>query len=237
MTAPEPARPVVIENCAIATMDGRRHDDSGAEYRDGFSDCADCAVALVDTPPAPAEKPRHHREPLIHGPFSPEDDTVELLRTNAVEAEVIAARLPGKFFAQIMPDKIGVAQVILETLPKSGLYLLQQGRNLLGINEIVHLSLGKDNFRPQGTDNLLTPVRQVRGQSGGTHGYGKAHFQDHLPAVPGHGPGEVKEFQGEAVGEKTAQEQAFRHGIVRIGRKQFYLLYLYTKLWQKATQR
>jgi CO/xanthine dehydrogenase Mo-binding subunit len=25
--------PVVIENCAIATMDGRQHDDSGAEHR------------------------------------------------------------------------------------------------------------------------------------------------------------------------------------------------------------
>ena len=35
MTAPRVAGPVVIENCAVATMDGRRHDDSGAEYRDG----------------------------------------------------------------------------------------------------------------------------------------------------------------------------------------------------------
>jgi hypothetical protein len=36
--APATARnhgPVVIENCAIATMDGRQHDDSGAEYRSG----------------------------------------------------------------------------------------------------------------------------------------------------------------------------------------------------------
>ena len=35
MTAPQAARPVVIENCAIATMDGGRHDDSGAEHRGG----------------------------------------------------------------------------------------------------------------------------------------------------------------------------------------------------------
>ena len=35
MTAPELAGPVVIENCAIATMDGGRHDDCGAEFRDG----------------------------------------------------------------------------------------------------------------------------------------------------------------------------------------------------------
>jgi cytosine/adenosine deaminase-related metal-dependent hydrolase len=35
VTAAEQARPVVIENCAVATMDGPRHDDSGAEYRSG----------------------------------------------------------------------------------------------------------------------------------------------------------------------------------------------------------
>jgi len=35
MTAAEAPGSVVIENCAIATMDGPRHDDSGAEYRSG----------------------------------------------------------------------------------------------------------------------------------------------------------------------------------------------------------
>jgi cytosine/adenosine deaminase-related metal-dependent hydrolase len=35
MTAADQAGSVVIENCAIATMDGPRHDDSGAEYRSG----------------------------------------------------------------------------------------------------------------------------------------------------------------------------------------------------------
>jgi cytosine/adenosine deaminase-related metal-dependent hydrolase len=35
MTAADQARSVVIENCAIATMDGPRHDNSGAEYRSG----------------------------------------------------------------------------------------------------------------------------------------------------------------------------------------------------------
>ena len=40
MTAPglpEKTRPgpVVIRNCAIATMDGRQHDESGSEYRSG----------------------------------------------------------------------------------------------------------------------------------------------------------------------------------------------------------
>ena len=34
-----------------------------------------------------------HREPAVHSPFSPQDDTVELLRTNPIEAEVIVARL------------------------------------------------------------------------------------------------------------------------------------------------
>jgi hypothetical protein len=65
----------------------------GAEYREGFSECADCGVALANQPPAAKAKPEHHREPRVGGPFSPDDDTVELLRTNPLEAEVIAARL------------------------------------------------------------------------------------------------------------------------------------------------
>ena len=65
----------------------------GAEYREGLSQCADCGVALVDDAPPPPPKAHHHHEPVVHGPFSSEDDTVELLRTNPVEAEVIAARL------------------------------------------------------------------------------------------------------------------------------------------------
>src|SRR5438445_13491352 len=64
----------------------------GAEYRDGFTVCADCNVTLVHDPPAPRapRAPEHH---VMSGPFSPDDDTVELIRTNPVEAEVIAARL------------------------------------------------------------------------------------------------------------------------------------------------
>ena len=63
----------------------------GAEYREGFSTCSDCGVALVDTQPAP--EPKQHEHDFGHGPFSPEDDTVEFLRTNAIEADVIVARL------------------------------------------------------------------------------------------------------------------------------------------------
>ena len=36
MTAPIQSETIVIENCAIATMDGKRHDDSGTEYRSGY---------------------------------------------------------------------------------------------------------------------------------------------------------------------------------------------------------
>jgi hypothetical protein len=63
----------------------------GAEYREGFSVCADCDVELVDAPPA--AKPQKKAPRDVHGPFSPDDDTVELLRTNPIEAEVIVARL------------------------------------------------------------------------------------------------------------------------------------------------
>jgi cytosine/adenosine deaminase-related metal-dependent hydrolase len=53
MTAPELARPVVIENCAIATMDGGRHDDSGAEYRDGHIVVSGGRIAAVGEGRAP----------------------------------------------------------------------------------------------------------------------------------------------------------------------------------------
>jgi cytosine/adenosine deaminase-related metal-dependent hydrolase len=41
------AGPVVIDNCAIATMDGPRHDDSGAEYRSGHIVVADGRITAV----------------------------------------------------------------------------------------------------------------------------------------------------------------------------------------------
>jgi len=64
----------------------------GAEYRDGFGRCADCDVPLVETPPVPPERHRHEHH-RVEGPFRPDDDTVELMRTNRLEAEVVVARL------------------------------------------------------------------------------------------------------------------------------------------------
>lgn len=62
------------------------------EYRDGIERCADCGTALVEALP-PLPEPRHESPPLVTGPFSPEDDVVELMTTTAVEAEVTAAHL------------------------------------------------------------------------------------------------------------------------------------------------
>jgi cytosine/adenosine deaminase-related metal-dependent hydrolase len=45
--------PVVIENCAIATMDGRRHDDSGAEHRGGHIVVSGGRITAVGEGPAP----------------------------------------------------------------------------------------------------------------------------------------------------------------------------------------
>jgi cytosine/adenosine deaminase-related metal-dependent hydrolase len=47
--------PLVIENCAIATMDGARHDDSGTEYRTGHIAVAGDRITAVGEGPAPAE--------------------------------------------------------------------------------------------------------------------------------------------------------------------------------------
>jgi cytosine/adenosine deaminase-related metal-dependent hydrolase len=44
---------IVIENCAIATMDGRRHDDSGAEHRSGHIVVSGGRIAAVGEGPPP----------------------------------------------------------------------------------------------------------------------------------------------------------------------------------------
>jgi cytosine/adenosine deaminase-related metal-dependent hydrolase len=44
---------VVIENCAIATMDGLAHDDSGAEHRSGYIVVSGDRIAAVGEGPAP----------------------------------------------------------------------------------------------------------------------------------------------------------------------------------------
>jgi hypothetical protein len=63
-----------------------------SEYREGFSECADCGVALVAALPiAPTAPPRP--APVPHGPRRPEDDSVELMRVSPVEAELIATQL------------------------------------------------------------------------------------------------------------------------------------------------
>ena len=60
------------------------------EYREGISRCADCRTELVGALPPPPTPPR---EAPITGPFSPDDDVVELMTTTAAEAEVTAAHL------------------------------------------------------------------------------------------------------------------------------------------------
>jgi hypothetical protein len=75
----------------------------GSEYRDGFTRCADCGVALVSDPPA-VHRDERHRERRAHDEhrehdrdeLTNDDVLVELVRVPAVEAEVLAARLRGE---------------------------------------------------------------------------------------------------------------------------------------------
>jgi hypothetical protein len=61
-----------------------------SEYREGFTECADCGTPLVDEePPEPAPPPRTESQPSL----DPADDPVELTRLGAVEAELLAAQL------------------------------------------------------------------------------------------------------------------------------------------------
>ena len=66
------------------------------EYREGIAVCADCGTALVAEPPPPRVKHREHAQShKVAGPFLPDDDLVAVATTNAVDAEMIAARLRG----------------------------------------------------------------------------------------------------------------------------------------------
>src|SRR5438445_3455874 len=57
MTAVAARGPVVIENCAIATMDGPRHDQTGAEYRSGHIVAAGGRITAVGEGAAPDGAP------------------------------------------------------------------------------------------------------------------------------------------------------------------------------------
>jgi hypothetical protein len=63
------------------------------EYRDGFTVCADCGTALVDELSPPTDD--HKVEHKLTGPFSPDDDLVHVVTTNASDAELIAGQLRG----------------------------------------------------------------------------------------------------------------------------------------------
>jgi hypothetical protein len=59
--------------------------ECGAEYRPGFTVCADCGVSLVDRRPDPADQAE--RAP------NPNRRFVELVRVSALEAPVVVNRL------------------------------------------------------------------------------------------------------------------------------------------------
>jgi hypothetical protein len=64
-----------------------------SEYRPGFTVCADCGSALVDSLAAPAEHSEHDNAPAEPGPFTDGDDVVALVELSIVEADLVAAQL------------------------------------------------------------------------------------------------------------------------------------------------
>jgi len=55
VTAPVVTGNLVIENCAIATMDGQQHDESGAEHRSGHLVVSEGRITAVGEGPAPED--------------------------------------------------------------------------------------------------------------------------------------------------------------------------------------
>jgi cytosine/adenosine deaminase-related metal-dependent hydrolase len=64
---------VVIENCAIATMDGARHDDTGTEYRAGHIVVTDGRITAVGEGPAPASSAPASSAPASSTPAGARD--------------------------------------------------------------------------------------------------------------------------------------------------------------------
>ena len=74
-----------------------------SEFREGFTECPDCGVALVAMlPPEPGA--RHVRPPPTL-PLTPDDVAVELVNLSAIEAELVAAQLRN---AGIPAEVVGV---------------------------------------------------------------------------------------------------------------------------------
>ena len=89
----------------------------GAEYRAGFATCADCRVALVDSPPppgAPARTPRH-------------------------EADVPVARAPNRPLAEMWAELLGQHSIACRLAPLSvadSVYVTSQGAVELRVRAI-----------------------------------------------------------------------------------------------------
>lgn len=84
----------------------------GAEYRPGFTTCADCGAALVDDPPAPALDPLG---PTAH----PDRRIVELVRVPALEARMLVNRLraEGALTADVGAEPIYGSMNFVEGVP------------------------------------------------------------------------------------------------------------------------
>jgi hypothetical protein len=68
--------------------------ECGAEYREGYTQCSECQVALVDTPPAGAEAASQLVEVGAFGSLEQAELAQGLLETNGISSEVEDARVP-----------------------------------------------------------------------------------------------------------------------------------------------
>jgi hypothetical protein len=137
--------------------------ECGTEYREGFTVCADCGAGLVDALTPATDRPKASAK--LMGPFSHDDDLVAVATTNALDAELIAARLRG---AGIRAAVFGVGTagelVLIQHVEGSRVMVRRADRDE-ALKLVADLGDGEDESAPIDDEELATLAEDATGWS------------------------------------------------------------------------
>ena len=135
------------------------------EYREGVTVCADCGAALVTAEPPPAKSGRHLEYHEVSGPFLPEDDLVEVMTINAVEAELVAAQLRGAGIPAAVLGT-GTAGLLITLQHVEGCRVMVRHVDLAGAETVVRELFGNDGeLAPVDDEELGAQAEAATGTS------------------------------------------------------------------------